>query len=1407
MGGESLTGALEKAKRHIVPAAAVFFGIAITWMAFAMVSSWEREVLKVSFEQAAKNRIETIQREIDFDLQLLLSLKAFYDSSDEVDRSEFRTFTHPLLSLHPSVQAVEWIPRVPRDDRSRCEAAALADGLPDFRITERDAQGKMQSASERPEYYPVYFVEPYKGNEVALGFDLGSNAVRRKALEEARDRGAMVASGRVTLVQETTGQYGALVFAPVYRKGLADNLADSPRDALQGFVLGAFRIGNMVEQSLSYLTPEGIDLTLHDQSAPEAESLLCSRLSPPTAAAPGFINRLLPEISFEYAGNLQFADRGWRITLRSTPDFAALRRSTHPWEILAGGLLLTALLAGYLIVHKRNEDALRESEEKYRQLFDMESDAVFLVDAARDRLLDVNSAGSVLYGYTREELFQMKRTDLMAEGEDPGGVMPHEGPSVHLRRRKNGTVFPVEITSRNFTWKGREVYVAAVRDITERRRVEETLHTSHQLYARAELMGSFGHWDRDLLTNVSTWSAGMYPIFGISPDAFDGSFDGFLGFVHPLDRETVREKYAQAISRGSGFELEFRTIRPDGDERMMHAVGELRVDETGRPVGAFGITRDVTEERRTARLLKEGESRYRSLFKNNHAVMLLMNPETGAIVDANPAACVFYGYRYNELRKLTIMNINTLPAERVKEELENARTERRNRFNFRHRLADGSIRDVQVFCGPIVVSGKKLLYSIINDVTERKRAEDELRQANEYLENIFQNSPDGIGIVDRDGRFFKWNRMAAEQYGYSFEELEGLRAFDFYADKSELDTMLAKLRRHGAIRRHAMNMKKKDGSVATFEISISLLRDGAGETMGSVCVARDMSDIQKALKALEASNERLQQEIAERKRVAETLRESERRFREVLENIHLLAVSLDVEGRITFCNDFLLDVTGWGRDEVLGHDWFSVFAPRERRQAGRRAYLDEVTGGEIEIHGEEEIVTCFGKTNLISWDNTLLRDPQGKVTGVTKIGRDIGLRRKMERELREASAEMELLIASIPSILVELSGENRVIRWNSAAERILGVPAEDVMGMPFHECALQWDWKRMSEGLAACLQQGAPLRLHDVGFVRPDGKERLLGLVISPIKNELDEQKGSLILGSDNTDRRLLERQLAQAQKLESIGQLAAGIAHEINTPTQYVGDNTRFLLNAFTDLEELLDRYAAVPEDIRAGKPIDDLVREMAEVEEKADLEYLREEIPKAIRQSLEGVERVSKIVGAMKEFSHPGTTEKAAIDINRAIESTITVARNEWKYLAEMVTDFDPAMPLIFCLPGEFNQVTLNMIINAAHAISETLAGDRERKGTIAISTRNLGDRAEIRISDTGSGIPEEIRSRIFDPFFTTKEVGKGTGQGLAIAHSVIVDKHGGTIDFETETGKGTTFIIHLPIVSLEGLRGDAK
>jgi len=265
---------------------------------------------------------------------------------------------------------------------------------------------------------------------------------------------------------------------------------------------------------------------------------------------------------------------------------------------------------------------------------------------------------------------------------------------------------------------------------------------------------------------------------------------------------------------------------------------------------------------------------------------------------------------------------------------------------------------------------------------------------------------------------------------------------------------------------------------------------------------------------------------------------------------------------------------------------------------------------------------------------------------------------------------------------------------------------------------------------------------------------------------------------------------------LEAIGQLAAGIAHEINTPTQYVTDNVSFLQRAFDKLWRLIEAQTVLREAVRSGDVTAQALENVDAARSAAKLDYLSRQVPRAIEQSLEGLGQVSSIVKAMKELSHPSGAEKQPVDIHDLIESTSVVAKNEWRYVAELQLDFDWSLPAVFLLRNEFSRVMLSLIVNAGHAIAAALPVGSNDKGKIVISTKAVGSNVEVRVSDNGTGIPKAARARVFEPCVTTKELGKGTGQDLAIAYSVVVDKHGGTIHFETEEGRGTTFIVRLPL-----------
>jgi PAS domain S-box-containing protein len=392
-----------------------------------------------------------------------------------------------------------------------------------------------------------------------------------------------------------------------------------------------------------------------------------------------------------------------------------------------------------------------------------------------------------------------------------------------------------------------------------------------------------------------------------------------------------------------------------------------------------------------------------------------------------------------------------------------------------------------------------------------------------------------------------------------------------------------------------------------------------------------------------------------------------------------------------------------------------------------------------------------------------------------------------------AARERGEILAAVDAFFICVNGEGIVTTWTPRAEAIFGISLERAVSQLFTELPIQWSWKEVIVAMEEAKTTINSIRVEKIRLVHQNGKEVFLKLTVSPICD--DRGVTYVFMGEDISDRLALEHDLVQAQKLESIGHLAAGIAHEINTPTQFVGDNLRFLADSFSDLAAVLDRHRVLLLSAKAGTCAPDLIEACEAEARRVDLDYLTEEVPKAIAQSSEGVTRIATIVRAMKEFAHPGNDEKACVDLNKAIESTITVARNEWKYIADLTTDLAQDLPLVPCLLGQFNQVILNMIVNATHAIADVVKGTGA-KGTISIATRSVGGWAEVRITDSGTGIPEEIRRKIFDPFFTTKEVGKGTGQGLAIAHSVIVDKHHGTIAIESEVGQGSTFIVRLPL-----------
>lgn len=410
-------------------------------------------------------------------------------------------------------------------------------------------------------------------------------------------------------------------------------------------------------------------------------------------------------------------------------------------------------------------------------------------------------------------------------------------------------------------------------------------------------------------------------------------------------------------------------------------------------------------------------------------------------------------------------------------------------------------------------------------------------------------------------------------------------------------------------------------------------------------------------------------------------------------------------------------------------------------------------------------------------------------------------RKRAEEALQSEKEELSVTLRSITDGVITTDLEDKINLVNNAAEEIVGVEQIWLLGksifsvLEFHKTEPASQKPKEAHGHNNDHQHEEHVNEY-LTLLSRSGKKLTISINSNVLLDQKGKVRGFVYIIRDMTERLKIEKQLSLSQKMESIGRLAAGIAHEINTPMQYISDNTNFLKDAFQSFTTLLTSINESVKDSAAFKDFVEIIKAIRKIQEDFDIPYFISEIPSAIEQTQVGIERVSKIISAMKDFAHPEQREKTFTDLNHGIQVTAAISKNEWKYNSDLEMNLDPNLPAISCIPDEINQVILNLIINAVHAIQLAIGKDSGIKGKILIETKQHASSVELKISDTGTGIKQENLSRIFDPFFTTKEVGKGTGQGLSIAHDIIVNKHKGSISVESVYGKGATFIIQLPI-----------
>jgi two-component system, NtrC family, sensor kinase len=674
----------------------------------------------------------------------------------------------------------------------------------------------------------------------------------------------------------------------------------------------------------------------------------------------------------------------------------------------------------------------------------------------------------------------------------------------------------------------------------------------------------------------------------------------------------------------------------------------------------------------------------------------------------------------------------------------------------------------------------------LEDSQARARAKvtrTELRTSEDRFKAITSAALDGIVMIDPEGRISFWNPAASSLFGYTEAEALGKDLHDLLAPsrfQTEIRTGFGQFQNSGQGvdigKVSEVEARRKDGTEFPAELSLSALQ--VGEAWHAVGVVRDIT----ARRALEL-------EQFEHLQFLHTL----------IETVPSPLYYEDLDGTVLGFNRALQEFVGLPTDRIL-HQKAKALLP----------LLDAGQTGELGIEGsgpQEAFIRTSLPDGRIS--HAIFRRAQychadGRPAGYVATIMDISKLKETEQALRRNEWLFSMIHRHVVELVAIFDGEGRRVYTSPSYQHVLGYSEQELSKQTVLELLHPEDVERVAKVFLTPLA-GRPTQRTEYRLRHKDGRWLTFESTAAIVPDPENGTFKSLVVARDISERKeaemnqaVMEAQLRQSQKLEAIGQLAAGIAHEINTPTQFIGDNTTFLRDAFKETFDLVAKLSArltmMAQGAGAGRA--EAQAALAEVA-AADVEYLRGEIPKAIQQCLDGVGRIAKIVKAMKDFAHPGGETKTPTDLQQAIESTITVSRTEWKYVANLVTDFAQDLPLVPCFADEFNQVILNLVVNAAHAIES--AKERRKTGAlgqITVRTKAGQGEVEISVSDDGTGISKEVQAHMFELFYTTKPVGKGSGQGLAIAHTVIVEKHQGRIEVESEVGRGTTFRIFLPL-----------
>jgi PAS domain S-box-containing protein len=985
--------------------------------------------------------------------------------------------------------------------------------------------------------------------------------------------------------------------------------------------------------------------------------------------------------------------------------------------------------------HKQAEQTLKDSEEKYRELADSVTDVFFAMDEHL-RYTYWNKASEILTGIRVGDAIGKSLREIF-----PDTPKTRNAEKMYLKVLKTQQpqtfVNDFDIGGRHYVFEisaypSRGGISAFVKDITERKRTEESLHLSERNFRDSIEKSPLG------IRIVTADGTTLY----VNKTLLDICGYGSLEELKAVPRNQLYtpESYVEHRERvnkrkrreyvPSNYEISI--VRKDGQVRRLSVSrGEVLWDGERQ----FQIVYpDITESKRAEEALAKSEERYRQLAENAGEAIFVI--QDSVIKFINPKGAELSGYSIQELVSKPFVQLIhpddvDMVADRYARRLKGELIPQI--YEFRIIRKDGDIRWGELNAVPISWENRPAVLCFMNDVTERKKAEEALRQSEERYRTILEEMGDGYFETDLAGNITFVNDAMIRRLGYSKEELIRMnyRALRPKEEAKAVFEAYNRMYKTGEpLRNFFTEIICKDGSHIFAETSAFPIRNEKGEIIGFRGIRRD---------------------ITERKQAEEALRQSEERYRTILEEMEEGYYEVDLAGTFTFVNDAMSRILGYSRDELIGMN-YKVYTPKENAkpifQAYNRVYR---TGEPLKWYPMAEVRK--DGTLILAEDSVLpLLNEKGEVIGFRGISRNVTERKKAEEALRQSEERYRAILEEMQDSYFEVDLGGHITFINSAGCRHLGYSMEELIGkrMSYKDFTDEDYIKSIFQTFNEVYRTGVPNKGFNWKIIRKDGSAGFIDNSVSPLRNAKGEVIGFSGVGRDVTERRKIEEQLILTDRLASVGQLAAGIAHELNNPlTGVIG---------FSDL--LLERD--LPADV------------------KEDLETVNQEAKRAVN-----------IVKGLLAFAREQRTEKTLVNINTIIQGVLQIRSYEQRVSnIEVAARLAPALSQVMGNGVQLQQVFINIIVNAEQAMIEA-----HGRGKLTIVTEQVGEIVRASITDDGPGISPDNMKQLFTPFFTTREVGKGTGLGLSICHGIVTE-HGGKLYAESKLGKGATFVVELPI-----------